>query len=731
MITADQSSKAIGGRALIWSSLFLLALIMFSTGRQNWASPQDGSRQAVTAEKDFTIRVGVEEVRLDAVILDKNGHQVTDLTADDLEIRQDGLPQKITSCIYINDYQPQPAMQAAGPQGSRTMPPVLTPMPRRENVRRTIAFVVNNLTMQYDQVHLARMGLQKFVETQMQPGDLVTIVPTAGGNAALQVFSSDKRHLLLMINNLRWFIDTRTTTVMPQFMAVSYCIQALRNMPGRKSLIMMSGDTMLASPLVTNIGTFNSPISEQTTPTKDAFNPLADAALRAGVVIHTLDIHGLEGPEWYDPHFGAEKRFPVDASQGNGIGIGAWTSPGQTLDTYIYRRADLIRKAMEIKNTETPIPLSEKTGGLFIRHFNWFDSGIGAVNEELKGYYMLTYTPPANTFKVNLKDPYRRIKIIVKRPKCEVHTRDGFFGISQPANPSVENPGSLRAAIYSPFQYNDLNVNLASGYIEEPQKGYLLQSWLHLDGKALTIIKEKDGGYSISIEAACVTSDINNAIQDSNARQYKFSIKEENIPWIKEHGLRFSLTLPVKNPGAYYVRTAIKDLASAKMGSAYQFVEIPDLKKRRLSLSNIFFINRDEDLPWIRSGGPQESQSLLYPDMQRDPRKSPALRSYLPGENFEYAAMIYNAETGKEQKPDLESQYLLFENGRELLRSQPETVDLSGVADLKRIPITKKLTLGNSIQPGDYVLQLLVMDRRAKKQQSVATQALDFRVLAK
>jgi hypothetical protein len=117
--------------------------------------------------------------------------------------------------------------------------------------------------------------------------------------------------------------------------------------------------------------------------------------------------------------------------------------------------------------------------------------------------------------------------------------------------------------------------------------------------------------------------------------------------------------------------------------------------------------------------------------MKRDPRKSPALRSYLPGENFEYAAIIYNAETGKEQKPDLESQYLLFENGKELLRSQPKTVDLSGVTDLKRIPITKKLTLGNSIQPGDYVLQLLVMDRRAKKQQSVATQALDFRVLAK
>jgi hypothetical protein len=162
-----------------------------------------------------------------------------------------------------------------------------------------------------------------------------------------------------------------------------------------------------------------------------------------------------------------------------------------------------------------------------------------------------------------------------------------------------------------------------------------------------------------------------------------------------------------------------------------QFIEIPNLKKRGLSLSTLFFINRDEDLPWAPSKAPLESHSLLYPDMRRDPRNSPALRSYLPGESFEYAAVIYNAETGKDKKPDLESQYLLFGNGKELLRSKPETVDLTGMSDLKRIPISKKLILGKSIQPGDYILQLRVLDKRAKSQNSVATQALDFKVLGK
>jgi hypothetical protein len=42
--------------------------------------------------------------------------------------------------------------------------------------------------------------------------------------------------------------------------------------------------------------------------------------------------------------------------------------------------------------------------------------------------------------------------------------------------------------------------------------------------------------------------------------------------------------------------------------------------------------------------------------MTRDSRKSPALRSYLPGENIECAALIYNADKRK----DLESQLVVY-----------------------------------------------------------------------
>jgi hypothetical protein len=136
-------------------------------------------------------------------------------------------------------------------------------------------------------------------------------------------------------------------------------------------------------------------------------------------------------------------------------------------------------------------------------------------------------------------------------------------------------------------------------------------------------------------------------------------------------------------------------------------------------------------LPWITSNTPEAFRTLLYPDVRRDPRKSPALRSYLPGENVEFAAMIYNAKSGKEQKPELESQFMLYNDGNELFRSKSKPVDLDDVSDFKRIPIRTRLRLGDSIPAGDYVLLLQVKDKRAKEKVSLATQALDFKVLAK
>jgi hypothetical protein len=114
---------------------------------------------------------------------------------------------------------------------------------------------------------------------------------------------------------------------------------------------------------------------------------------------------------------------------------------------------------------------------------------------------------------------------------------------------------------------------------------------------------------------------------------------------------------------------------------------------------------------------------VLYPDAKKDPRRSPAIRSFPPGENFEYMAMIYNTELKKGKKVDLAFRYMLLRDGKLLFASEFEDIDLTGVSDLTGIPIRKKLVLEDSIEPGNYALLLFV-----KNNNNFARQVFDFTV---
>jgi VWFA-related protein len=679
MKTMDHSSGSIRSGTLIWIGWLWFVLMPGLNGRENRAASTDRAEQAGEKENGFKILLAVEEVRIDAVVL-KAGRQITDLQADEFEVYQDGKRQQVTSCVYIADSQAAPEKASAVTKDSRTAPPIPHSLLTPGQVRRAIAFVVDDLSMDFIHVYTARHALEKFVKNEMLPGDLVAILRTSRGIGALQLFSSDQRQLLAMIKNVRW--GGFSYGNLSQIMAISYCIRALQDLPGRKYLMLMTSQTTVNGNLFRD--------GMQRGPDINAFNLLADEALRAGVVIHTLDMAGLKGPRI--------------------------TSPWSTVD------------ASALGNSELEIPLSKKTGGILVKNSNF--SINRRLIEEIRGYYLLSYVPPAKTFATDKRGVYHRLKIKVTRPGSEIHARDGFFGLTESFNELDGLRNSLREAIFSPFRRNDLNLNLAFGYIDDSPKGYLLRSWLYLDIGNLNPVEEKDGSYSLALDTACLTSGLNDYIQDSGIAQYQLRIKKEHIAWVKKHGLRFALPLSVKNPGAYYFRVAVKDPASGKIGSAYQFVEIPDLKKHRLSLSSIFVINRDEDGSWIQSVTTEQSQRYLQPDLRKDPRRSPALRGYLPGESFEYVAFIYNARTKDGQPPDLEYQAVLYRNGDEFYKTNAEPVDLSGVTDFKKITIRKRLLLGEAMQPGDYVLVIQVRDKQAKEKYSLTAQPLDFQILA-
>src|SRR5947208_14104077 len=133
-----------------------------------------------TQDRDV-VRVSTNLVQVDATVLDKDGNIASGLTANDFEIYENNKKQQITNFSFIElqrDKSAAAAITVKSNKTAATVPPMPTTL-RREQVRRTIALVVDDLGLSFGSIDAVRSALKKFVDEQMQPGDLVAIVRTA------------------------------------------------------------------------------------------------------------------------------------------------------------------------------------------------------------------------------------------------------------------------------------------------------------------------------------------------------------------------------------------------------------------------------------------------------------------------------------------------------------------------------------------------------------------------
>jgi len=74
-------------------------------------------------------------------------------------------------------------------------------------------------------------------------------------------------------------------------------------------------------------------------------------------------------------------------------------------------------------------------------------------------------------------------------------------------------------------------------------------------------------------------------------------------------------------------------------------------------------------------------------------------------------------------------QFVLYRDGVEFLRSG-RPVSSGKAGNLEGIPLSLRLTMGTDIPPGDYVLELVMTDRRnSRRQEGRASQAIGFTVV--
>src|SRR6185436_13567753 len=182
----------------------LIVLLLVLSPVATWAQtpvqhPKPGGEDVV--------KITTSLIQVDATVLDKKGQPVKGLNADDFEIYENGKKQPITNFSFVelgSEKEKTTEQIAAKPAKGAVAPPPVPVNLRPEQVHRTVALVVDDLGLSVMSVDVVKTALKKFVDEQMQPGDLVAIIRTGSGAGALQQFTTDKRILHAAIDRIHW-----------------------------------------------------------------------------------------------------------------------------------------------------------------------------------------------------------------------------------------------------------------------------------------------------------------------------------------------------------------------------------------------------------------------------------------------------------------------------------------------------------------------------------------------
>lgn len=577
--------------------VLLLALFCSQLPAQNKKNQKEETDKAQT-----TFKVPVNVIVVNVTVSDKNGNPVSDLTANDFKVFEEGKPQAIQT-FAMESYEPAPAEAAK----TQERPSAQTGMMPGSSRPRLISLVIDDITAKSNDRY-ARMiqAVTSFVKNDLGPMDQVTIL--SGSGRVRYPFSDDKQRLLEEIDemfgklNLAVAIQSDCpdlTDLQAQRIsdrqawgasmdaqdpslqvAVAEAIRCLNlntesdSEEDRKRIIEIAKNHVLMeasrhiqeSEYLTHslLDTLRKHLrslrhfeatkslvlfsdgflAQSTSPVFFQLQEVVDLALRSGVVLNCVDIRGLDT---YFPS--ASERNILDAS-----------IAGQKMSFY---REDQLAQ-------EDPLfQMSSETGGLFFHNNNDLYGGLQKIVHRQSAYYVLTYAMPSQ----KADGRYRRIKLEVSRPGLELSYRKGYYAPKEEMTFERRKKEDIMEALQAPGNLNEIPLHLAYNYYQEDDSTYGVSFLTNISIRGLHFLDE-DARRKNLISMVLVAFDENDRYIDGVEKSIEFRLLETSYASLLDQGLtsRVELKLPM---GRYKIKAVVRESTQGKIGSVTKAVEIP------------------------------------------------------------------------------------------------------------------------------------------------------------
>jgi VWFA-related protein len=687
------------------------------------------------AQDPDVIRVQTDLVQTSVTVVDRNGKFVNGLQREQFQLKVDGQLQPISFFEHV----------VAGSIKEEEISSRLHGAPAPSTAGsvqrgRTIVFFIDDLHLSLRSHERTRSMLLNFIDKEMAPRDLVAIATASGQLDFLQQFTNNKEVLrtavsrilhqpnsiagygtgrTVMTEYLAYSIDNRSDPKLVEFYveecmrqtslpkknpdllraifatcttqvknsaravlsqagditratysALASLMESSARRPGRKLAFFVSDGFLL------DVG-ISSTLSEE-------LMRIINNAQRAGVVVYTIDAKGLiSGVQ------DATNDVPVD-HQG---------------------RLAMMSQRSIFASQDALHALAHDTGGRALRNQNVFDRFVTEVLKETSNYYVLAWKPETETQK---EKKLRKVEVeVIGRPELQVRLPKGYLERIKSTTESTAKKDESKAktpakvlgqALSDYYTQSEVPTTLSLAFLNTPVNGMVLTTSIQIGTGALGF--GDDGKKPASVDLAGVVLDDKRKIVTS----FKNRLNANPLTDAKgdQSSLIYNHRVPLA-PGIYQVRVAVRDNFNGRVGSAMDWIVIPDIAKRQLTLSSLLLGGKV-----IEANGESGDQVQFSVDHR-----------FSRSDNLNFWVFVYNAiqNANADKTPNLAAQIQVLREGQ-AVSTNKYPLKFKDMSDPARIPFGGEVNL-NNLAPGYYELKITVEDLIAN---TSASQSIGFEV---
>jgi VWFA-related protein len=692
-------------------------------------------------DQDEVIRFRSNEVRLDVVVKDKKGRQIRDLKMTDFEVFEDGVPQKIQSFSFVTrnaaratpeakDGKPVEETANSTPVPARSSPTVtalvfdrLSPEARAlarkaglayaqegtasggftgvfgiDQSLRTVQNFTDNPQLIQDAVERATgaatstyasgatkirenversIGLDQQIASSgqsaaaagaaQQGGAASAAGEEAGQATAQQKFLEMQTQMLDHYERLER--DQEGFATINSLLAV---ISPMQSLPGRKTIIFFSEGLKL-------------PPSVQ-----QKFPAVINAANRANVSIYSIDAGGLRILSGT-----AEAARELNSIAGAGMAQQARGSDRGSSGPYmrsLERNEDLLR----FDPRSGLGSLSDQTGGFLIHDTNDLVSGLRRIDDDMNGYYFLTYVPQNKDYDGR----FRRISVKVAQPNVEIQSRQGYYAVESAGQLPMLDYEAPAVAAARNWRASSNQTSLKSAVLNYPAPGKsgltLILAEAPLSAFKFSSANDKKS-YSTDFSIVALVRDETEQIVQKVSHHYTLTGALQDADTAKKENVLFyrEAQLP---PGKYHVQLIAYDAATGDVKVSTTPLEISKINETMPRLSSVAVLKRAERLTPEEQKRDQPlrfGELLVYPNL---------------GERIvaKQLAYFFTAWPAKGVAKPMQMTLEILQNNRQVGKTSGE---LPAADEHGEIKYAGSFAI-DKFQPGEYVLSVTISDGR-------------------